>query len=124
MAINMDEYRAETYIIHPNVSDVGGLNIGTITLKYRNAIEAGVAAGVMFLFWKIFLGFLSWKVKLIMFIIDLFIVLFFLAGIGSDSVGQYFVKILEFKRSAGHIRYRIPRKEPEKKKRKGKKDEA
>lgn len=115
--MNYDDYKPKTYIIHPNVSDVGGFNIGTFTFKYRNAIEAGVVFFLMFLFWKLFMGFFSWKVKAVVLVIDVVILLLFIAGIGSDSVGQYIIKIIEFKQSADHIRYRIPRKEEEKKSR-------
>lgn len=113
--LNYDDYKPKTYIVHPNVSDVGGFNIGTLTFKYRNAIEAGAVGVLMFLLWKLFMGFFSWKIKAVVFIIDILILLLFVAGIGSDSVGQYIIKIIEFKQSAAYIRYRIPRKEEEKK---------
>ena len=116
------DYVPKRYIVHPNVSDVGGFNIGTITLKYRNAIEAGAVLVLMVLFWKFLIGFFSWKIKAVFVIIDFFLQLFFLVGIGSDSVGQYLIKIIEFRQNASYIRYRIPRKDPEKKeKRKGRK---
>lgn len=109
-------YEPEVYIIPANVSHAGKILGGMIEI--RNMVEAIIIAGVLGIMWWILTSPFGLIPKTITFC-------FFVAapagialiGIRGESVLQFGIQFLTFRKKKRKMMYKIPRKEEKKKKR-------
>lgn len=116
MAID-DNGRPETYVIPPNITDNGNVFNGLI--KKKNLFEAIIVASVGFLIWffiKLFVS--SVIVKVVLILPAVLLTLLTLVGLGESSLLEHMIEVSYFNKKKRIIKYKIPRRETEQKKKK------
>lgn len=115
----MPEYNPESYIIPANVTDNGNVLNGNIKKKSAYEAVAIVVLGVALSFGL--LWFIPLLAKVIITVVFVMIAFVALAGIKGESFVEYLIEVFFFKRKQRTMKFRLPRKEPEMKKRRLKK---
>lgn len=108
----MDETKPEEYYIPANIADNGNV-LGTA--DKRKVIEMGVIAGIGFLISFGLFGFLGILKDILIFIPFLFLCAFAYVGYKGEALFEHLIAFFFFRRKMRTMKYRMPRKEPEKK---------
>ena len=109
----------EVYIIPSNVTDNGNVVRGLF--KKKNAAEAVVVLAIGAVISFLFLSFLGFLVRMGVFIFFALLSAIVVVGIKGESFGEYVLETTLFKKKKRSMKYRLPRKNYEEKKRFGRK---
>ena len=112
-----DNYEQVQYFIPINIGDDGGVLGGRF--KKRNMIEAVIIGLLLTLVWKIICYPYDIIVKVVAYIILVIpVVLFAIVGVNNESLLEFLLEYLAYKKKRRKMKFRLPMKLSEKRKKK------